>query len=247
MELNRIAEVSFMVWYTYERDGASRGVEGQRWYTGQGRFVPGARTLPLTLYETTGRAIFDWQDAIIPSSTQIAGTATVTFFDCHAARLAFAFTEGSNAGASGTINLSRGTLARPSASRRHGREVARIRHSAISRKRGGSARTALDCYSTGPAAPSTSCNRLLVLLHLQVALDRPHAFRVTRDRYGLVRLGLIVHRAGHPDDAVLVRVDADVLQASRMLRRELGLDLRRNGRILDERRRIGRSASRFSA
>ena len=107
VELNRIAEVSFMVWYTYASDGASRGVEGQRWYTGQGRFVPGARTLPLTLYETTGRAIFDWQGAIIPSSTQIAGTATVTFFGCNAARLAFAFTEGSNAGASGTINLSR--------------------------------------------------------------------------------------------------------------------------------------------
>ena len=90
VELNRIAETSFMVWYTYASDGAKRGVAGQRWYTGQGHFVPGARTLSLTLYDTTGRAIFDWQDAILPSSTQTVGTATVTFFDCHAARLAFA-------------------------------------------------------------------------------------------------------------------------------------------------------------
>ena len=107
VELNRIAEVSFVVWYTYAADGASQGVEGQRWYTGQGKFVPGSFTLPMTLYETTGGVIGGSPDPAFAIRTQGVGTATATFFDCHTAQLTFTFTEGSNGGASGTINLSR--------------------------------------------------------------------------------------------------------------------------------------------
>jgi hypothetical protein len=88
-------------------DGASQGVEGQRWHTGQGKFVPGAFTLPMTLYETTGGVIGGSPEPAFAIRTQGVGTATATFFDCHSAQLTFTFTEGSNAGASGTINLSR--------------------------------------------------------------------------------------------------------------------------------------------
>jgi hypothetical protein len=104
--LNRIAEVSFAVWYTYAMDGASQGVNGQRWYTAQGKFVPGALTLPMTLYETTG-GILHSPDPGHATRTRVVGTATATFFTCDSAQLTFDFTAGSNAGASGTINLSR--------------------------------------------------------------------------------------------------------------------------------------------
>jgi hypothetical protein len=107
VELNPIAEVSFVVWYTYAADGASRGTEGQRWYTGQGKFVPGERTLPMTLYETTGGVIGGSTDPAFTVRTQAIGAATATFFDCNTAQMTFQFTAGSNAGASGTINLSR--------------------------------------------------------------------------------------------------------------------------------------------
>jgi len=54
-------------------------------------------------------------------------------------------------------------------------------------------------------------NLLPVLLHLESALDGFHAFRVTRDRDGLVCLGLIVHRSGNPDHPVPVGVDAGII------------------------------------
>jgi hypothetical protein len=107
VELNPIAEVSFVVWYTYAADGGSRDAEGQRWYTARGKFVPGARTLPMTLYETTGGVIGGSSDPAFTIRTQVVGSATTTFFDCHTAQLRFNFTGGSNTGASGTINLSR--------------------------------------------------------------------------------------------------------------------------------------------
>ena len=108
VELNRIAEVSFIVWYTYAADTASLGVYGQRWYTAQGKFVPSAFTLPMTLYETTGGVIgIVSTDPAHATRTQVVGTATATIFDCRTAQLTFRFTAGSNVGASSTINLSR--------------------------------------------------------------------------------------------------------------------------------------------
>ena len=108
VELNRTSETSFMGWYTYATDGASLGIQGQRWYSLQGHFVPGARTLPLTVYQTTGTVIRDdWGSPVLVSETRTLGTATATFFDCHTARLTFTFTQGSNAVLSGETNLSR--------------------------------------------------------------------------------------------------------------------------------------------
>jgi pseudomonalisin len=107
VELNPIAEVFFVVWYTYAADGASQGTYGERWYTGLGKFVPGMFTLPMILYETTGGVIGGSTDPAFTIRTRIVGTATANFFDCHTAQLTFKFDGGSNAGASGTINLSR--------------------------------------------------------------------------------------------------------------------------------------------
>jgi hypothetical protein len=98
-EVNPSAAVVFFVWYAYGRDGDSR----QRWYTGQASYIPGSRTLPVTLFETR----MSWgPDGKIAHSTAV-GTATATFHDCDAASLTFSFTAGSNLGASGTIGLIR--------------------------------------------------------------------------------------------------------------------------------------------
>ena len=110
VELNPIAEVIFVVWYTYAKDSASQieeGERGQRWYTGLGKFVPGTFTLPMTLYQTTGGVIGGSTDPAFAIRTLVAGTATARFFDCLTAQLTFQIDTGSNAGASGTINLSR--------------------------------------------------------------------------------------------------------------------------------------------
>jgi hypothetical protein len=107
VELNPIAEVSFVVWYTYAAEGTRWEGTGQRWYTGLGKFIPGAFTLPMTLYETSGGVIGGSDRPEFTPRTQVVGTATATFFDCHTAQLTFEFNAGSNAGVSGTINLSR--------------------------------------------------------------------------------------------------------------------------------------------
>ena len=61
----------------------------------------------MTLYETTGGVIGGSTDPAFTVRTQVIGAATATFLDCNAAQITFQFTAGSNAGASGTINLSR--------------------------------------------------------------------------------------------------------------------------------------------
>src|SRR5262249_10911638 len=104
MELNPFTPFAFFAWYTYATNGQSLGEAGQRWYTGQASYMPGARTLPMTLYETTG-GLFD--STAPPATTLAVGTGTGTFTSCAALRLDFAFSGGSSAGASGTINMTR--------------------------------------------------------------------------------------------------------------------------------------------
>ena len=103
-ELNSVQPFAFFAWYTYATNGQALGEAGQRWYTGQASYAPGSRTLPMTLYETTG-GLFD--SAMPPASTVAVGTATATFASCSALRLDFTFTGGSSAGSSGSIDMSR--------------------------------------------------------------------------------------------------------------------------------------------
>jgi hypothetical protein len=104
-EVNPLAPVVFFAWYTYASAGQAAGAAGQRWFTGQGTFMPGTHTAPLTLYETTG-GVFDTPTPMAQTTVAV-GTATVTFASCTSAQLQFNFTSGANAGHAGMIALSR--------------------------------------------------------------------------------------------------------------------------------------------
>jgi hypothetical protein len=95
----------FGTWYTYSPAGEMAGAAGQRWYTAQGSYTPGTRSMTLPLFATTG-GIFDQISNPEPSTNQV-GTATITFTSCTLAQVQFNFTGGSSAGRSGTIALSR--------------------------------------------------------------------------------------------------------------------------------------------
>ena len=105
VEVNPLTNVLFFAWYTYANSGAALGPAGQRWYTGQSTYTAGARSIALTLYETTG-GMFDAPSTPPPSNLAV-GTGTLAFQSCANATLAFTFTGGSSSGKSGTINLVR--------------------------------------------------------------------------------------------------------------------------------------------
>ncbi len=104
-EVNPNSGAFFAAWYTYLPNGTAAGAAGQRWYTAQAGFTPGLRSIPVTIYETTG-GIFD---APKPpgQETKTVGTGTMTFQSCAAATFRYNFTGGSSSGLSGTINLIR--------------------------------------------------------------------------------------------------------------------------------------------
>ena len=104
IELNPVANVLFFAWYTYAVNGQASGAAGQRWYTGLANYVPGARSIPFQLSETTG-GLFN-SVAPAPTSVQV-GTGTLIFTSCNAATLKFNFTGGSNAPQAGSIGLAR--------------------------------------------------------------------------------------------------------------------------------------------
>ena len=104
VEVSPGSSTLFLAWYTYAPAAAGAGAEGQRWYTGQGAFSPGMRSIPFTFYETTGGTF----DSVIGVPHSVAvGTGTLAFQSCSGARLDFNFTGGSSSGTSGAIALSR--------------------------------------------------------------------------------------------------------------------------------------------
>jgi len=106
IEVNPDSNIVFFAWYTYSPNGASAGPAGQRWYTGQSAaFAPGTRSIPVTLYETTGGA-FDAVTNPAPRTVAV-GSGTLAFQGCGSATLSYNFTGGSSSGASGTLTLSR--------------------------------------------------------------------------------------------------------------------------------------------
>lgn len=105
VEANAGSGVFFVAWYTYMPNGTAAGAAGQRWYTAQSTFAAGARSIPVTLYETTG-GVFDTPTP--PGQTTVpVGTGTMVFQSCAAATLSYAFTGGSSTGRSGTVTLIR--------------------------------------------------------------------------------------------------------------------------------------------
>jgi hypothetical protein len=105
VEVNPISGAFFLAWYTYIPGGTAAGAAGQRWYTAQGTFVPGSRSIPVTIYQTTG-GIFDTPTPPEQSSA-VVGTGTMAFQSCTAATFSYNFTGGGVGGMSGTIILSR--------------------------------------------------------------------------------------------------------------------------------------------
>ncbi len=104
-ELNPISGAFFAAWYTYIPNGSAAGAAGQRWYTAQGAFTPGLRSIPVTIYETTG-GIFNTPTPA-GQKTVAVGTGTIAFQSCSAATLNYSFTGGSSNGLVGTISLIR--------------------------------------------------------------------------------------------------------------------------------------------
>ncbi len=104
-EVNPVSGAFFSAWYTYMPSGASAGAAGQRWYTAQGSFAAGMRSIPVTILETTGGRF----DTPTPpgQNTVAVGTGTMAFQSCSAATFSYTFTGGSSSGLSGTITLSR--------------------------------------------------------------------------------------------------------------------------------------------
>jgi hypothetical protein len=105
VEVNPISGVFFAAWYTYVPSGSGAGAAGQRWYTAQGGFTPGMRSIPVSIYETTGGRF----DRPTPpgQQTMAVGTGTMTFQSCAAAKFDYSFTGGSSSGLVGSIDLVR--------------------------------------------------------------------------------------------------------------------------------------------
>jgi hypothetical protein len=105
VEVNPDSGALFAAWYTYAPMGEAAGAAGQRWYTAQATFTPGLRSIPVTIYETTG-GIFNMPTPP-GQQTMAVGTGTLAFQSCTAATFSYNFTGGSSIGLSGTITLSR--------------------------------------------------------------------------------------------------------------------------------------------
>jgi hypothetical protein len=105
--MNPSAGAVFAAWYTYAPMGAGAGAAGQRWYTAQSTqsFTAGMRSIPVSIYETTG-GIFNTPTPA-GQHTVAVGTGTLAFQSCTAATFNYNFTGGSSSSLSGTINLSR--------------------------------------------------------------------------------------------------------------------------------------------
>jgi hypothetical protein len=104
VEVNPVSGTAFLAWYTYAPGGAAVGAAGQRWYTAQSPYIAGQRTVPMTIYETTG-GMFD-ASTPLPHSRPV-GSATLAFQSCTEATLTYSFTDGSSAGGTGAIVLRR--------------------------------------------------------------------------------------------------------------------------------------------
>ncbi len=101
----------FAAWYTFAADGSEGDPrEGQRWYTLQSTFAPGATSFDdVTIYQSIS-GNFDASGTV---STTPVGRANVSFDSCTAMTISYTFTAGENAGGSGTMHLIRLSSAPP--------------------------------------------------------------------------------------------------------------------------------------
>jgi len=102
MEVHPISSVIFLAWMTYAPNGEGAGPAGQRWYTGLGKYLGNLDSIPVQFYESTA-GLFDRGEPV-PTTVPV-GSAILNFVNNCYVELSFNFTEGSSAGASGTITL----------------------------------------------------------------------------------------------------------------------------------------------
>jgi hypothetical protein len=99
--------LAFAAWFTFDLElpaagvGAMIGDEGHRWFTASGNYPDGARSVSLTLYNSTG-GVFD--SASPPVDTEAYGTAELEFTDCLTGTLDYDIPAGP---VTGTIPLTR--------------------------------------------------------------------------------------------------------------------------------------------
>ena len=91
IEVNSNSSALFAAWYTYVPSGTTAGPAGQRWYTAQATYTPGMRSIPVTIYETTG-GMFDTPTPPGQTTTPV-GSGTLAFQSCSAATFAYNFTD----------------------------------------------------------------------------------------------------------------------------------------------------------
>lgn len=110
-DISAAQDAFFAGWYTYAVDGSLGDPrEGQRWYTLQSAFAPGATSFDdVPIYQTTGSDF----DAPTDVHTVPVGKANVSFESCTAMTVSYTFTAGENAGRSATMHLVRLSSAPP--------------------------------------------------------------------------------------------------------------------------------------
>ena len=94
----------FLGWYTYAADGESSGAAGQRWFSAQGPYSVGSRSMDLTVFASTQGTFDSGATTVV---TDPVGTATLTFTSCTSATLAYDFTADELSGQAGSIELTR--------------------------------------------------------------------------------------------------------------------------------------------
>jgi hypothetical protein len=105
-DVNPTQTTLFAAWYTFAQGGAAiGGGASQSWYTIQtNAFVPGATTANnVPIYAPTG-GVFNTPGVV---TNPKVGTANISFQNCGAVTLSYAFTAGANTGQNGTLNLTR--------------------------------------------------------------------------------------------------------------------------------------------
>ena len=103
VNVNPVDAQVFVGWYTYALHDTTNGDIGQRWFSAQGPYRVGNRTMLLDLFVSTGATFMSFGSI----STVYTGNVRLEFQSCSSATLTYEFTDGDFAGQSRTITLSR--------------------------------------------------------------------------------------------------------------------------------------------
>ena len=101
VDVDATTNTLFGAWYTY---GTQASADNRRWFSLQANIAVGATAMSdVPIYASTGGAF----GAATPVTTRVVGTADLAFEYCAALTIIYRFTDGENAGLSGTRTLQR--------------------------------------------------------------------------------------------------------------------------------------------